>query len=190
MGHFMRKTCLFAGLAGALLLVGCSDQDEAQQEADQLAEETGQAVDAAPAMPGEPEAVPAPDNVAEPPEDAEKSASGLAWIVLEDAAGTDSPTVQDTVTVHYTGWTTDGQMFDSSVARDEPATFPLNQLIAGWQEAIPLMTVGDKYRFWIPGELAYDNSTRPGAPKGTLVFDIELLGVKRANAEPPSGEGG
>src|SRR5690606_35047253 len=119
-----------------------------------------------------------PENVAAAPAEATKTPSGLAYIVLNDAPGTDAATVQDTVTVHYTGWTTDGQMFDSSVTRGEPATFPLNQLIPGWQEAIPLMTVGDTYRFWIPGSLAYDNSTRPGAPKGTLVFDIELIGVQ------------
>ena len=80
--------------------------------------------------------------------------------------------------MHYSGWTTDGKMFDSSVARGQPATFPLAGVIPGWTEGVQLMTVGEKTRFWIPGNLAYDNSPRPGAPKGTLVFDIELLSIK------------
>ena len=83
-----------------------------------------------------------------------------------------------TVEVHYSGWTTDGKMFDSSVARGMPATFPLNGVIKGWTEGVQLMVVGEKTRFWIPGELAYDSSPRPGAPKGMLVFDIELLSIK------------
>ena len=82
------------------------------------------------------------------------------------------------VEVHYSGWTTDGKMFDSSVTRGEPATFPLNGVIPGWTEGVQLMVVGEKTRFWIPGNLAYDNSPRPGAPTGTLVFDVELLSIK------------
>ncbi|HVV51590.1 MAG TPA: FKBP-type peptidyl-prolyl cis-trans isomerase, partial [Polyangia bacterium] len=78
----------------------------------------------------------------------------------------------------YSGWTTDGKMFDSSVTRGEPATFPLKGVIPGWTEGLQLMTVGEKIRFWIPGNLAYDNSPRPGAPHGTLVFDVELLAIK------------
>ena len=69
-------------------------------------------------------------------------------------------------------------MFDSSVQRGEPLTFPLNGVIKGWTEGVQLMVVGEKRRFWIPGSLAYDNSPRPGAPKGMLVFDIELLGIE------------
>ncbi len=176
------KTAL-AMIAAGVLIAGCSDQENAEQEADRMAKDTATAIEQSPATSTEPQGIPAPDNVAAAPEDAQTSASGLAWVVLEDAAGTESPSVEDTVTVHYTGWTTDGRMFDSSVQRGEPATFPLGQLIAGWQEAIPLMTVGDKYRFWIPGALAYDNSTRPGAPKGTLVFDIELIGIEPLDTE-------
>ena len=70
-------------------------------------------------------------------------------------------------------------MFDSSVMRGQPATFPLGGVIKGWTEGVQLMAVGDKARFWIPGNLAYgDTPTRPGAPAGMLVFDIELLGIK------------
>ena len=119
-----------------------------------------------------------PSDVAAPPKDAQVTASGLASKVLTAGKGTEHPTLDSEVTVHYSGWTTDGKLFDSSVTRGEPATFPLNRVIKGWQEGVQLMVVGEKRRFWIPGALAYDNSTRPGAPKGTLVFDVELLSFK------------
>ena len=106
------------------------------------------------------------------------TASGLASKILVRGKGMEHPTLDSEVTVHYSGWTTDGKLFDSSVTRGEPATFPLNRVIKGWQEGVQLMVVGEKRRFWIPGALAYDNSTRPGAPKGTLVFDVELLSFK------------
>jgi peptidylprolyl isomerase len=121
---------------------------------------------------------PVPTDVAAPPKDAQVTASGLASKVLTRGTGTAHPTLQSEVTVHYSGWTTDGKMFDSSVTRGEPATFPLARVIKGWQEGVQLMVVGEKRRFWIPGALAYDNSTRPGAPKGTLVFEVELLSFK------------
>jgi peptidylprolyl isomerase len=79
------------------------------------------------------------------------------------------------VRVHYSGWTTDGKMFDSSVLRGQAATFPLNRVIPGWTEGLQLMAEGEKTRFWIPVELAYKN--QPGRPAGMLVFDVELLQV-------------
>src|SRR5262245_4942769 len=121
---------------------------------------------------------PVPTDVAAPPKDAQVTASGLASKILAPGKGSAHPTLQSEVTVHYSGWTTDGKMFDSSVTRGEPATFPLDRVIKGWQEGVQLMVVGEKRRFWIPGALAYDNSTRPGAPKGMLVFDVELLSFK------------
>jgi len=121
---------------------------------------------------------PVPNDVAAPPKDAQVTASGLASKVLIRGKGTEHPKLESEVTVHYSGWTTDGKLFDSSVTRGEPATFPLNRVITGWQEGVQLRVVGEKRRFWIPGALAYDNSTRPGAPKGTLVFDVELLSFK------------
>ncbi len=117
---------------------------------------------------------PVPIDVAAPPPDASQTASGLASRVLRAGTGTAHPTATDQVRVHYTGWTTDGQMFDSSVVRGEPSTFPLNRLIMGWTEGIQLMVEGEKRRFWIPPRLAYDG--RPG-PQGTLVFDVELLEI-------------
>ena len=113
-----------------------------------------------------------------PPKDAQKTASGLASKVITPGKGKTHPTAASSVTVHYTGWTTDGKMFDSSVQRGTPATFPLSGVIKGWTEGVQLMVVGEKRRFWIPGSLAYDGSTRPGTPKGTLVFDVELLEIK------------
>ena len=80
--------------------------------------------------------------------------------------------------MHYSGWTTDGQLFDSSVMRGEPASFGLFQVIAGWTEGVQLMVEGEKRRFWIPAKLAYGENPQGGAPAGMLVFDVELLKIK------------
>jgi peptidylprolyl isomerase len=124
---------------------------------------------------------PAPPDVAKPPADAKKSPKGVFYRVLK-AAGKDTqhPAANDTVKVHYTGWTTDGRMFDSSVLRGEKATFNLKAVVAGWTDGIPLMTVGDVYRFWIPEPLAYKGA--PGKPKGMLVFDVELFEIVPSSA--------
>ena len=118
----------------------------------------------------------APEDVAAPPADAEKTASGLASKVIKAGDGDKRPTAESVVTVHYTGWLTSGKGFDSSVSRGKPARFPLNRVIPGWTEGVQLMTVGEERRFWIPEELAYKG--RPGAPQGMLVFDVELLGIE------------
>jgi FKBP-type peptidyl-prolyl cis-trans isomerase len=122
--------------------------------------------------------IPAPPDVAAPPADALKTPSGLASKVLQIGMSNVRPSARNTVKVHYTGWTTDGKMFDSSITRGEPIEFPLDKVIAGWTEGVQLMVVGERRRFWIPGNLAYDNLPMPDAPKGMLVFDIELLGVR------------
>jgi peptidylprolyl isomerase len=119
--------------------------------------------------------IPPPDDVKGIPADAKKTGSGLAYKVITPGKGGKKPTSTSEVTVHYTGWTTDGKMFDSSVARGEPATFPLNGVIKGWTEGVQLMSVGEKARFWIPEPLAYGGRR---APFGMLVFDIELIGIK------------
>ncbi len=85
------------------------------------------------------------------------------------------PTESSSVTVHYTGWTTDGKMFDTSVDKGQPISFGLGDVIAGWTEGLQLMTVGEKMRFWIPERLAYKGE-RP--PRGMLVFDVELIAFK------------
>jgi len=117
--------------------------------------------------------IPAPPDVAAPPPDSLKTASGLSIKTLQKGTGTRHPRATDRVTVHYTGWTTDGEMFDSSVARGEPATFPLNQVIDGWTEGLQRMVEGEKARLWIPEDLAY----RGGEPAGMLVFDVELIRI-------------
>lgn len=119
----------------------------------------------------------APPDVAAPPADAQRSASGLAWKVLTPGTGTRHPRPNSRVTVHYTGWTTDGEAFDSSVSRGQPASFGLDEVIPGWTEGVQMMVEGEKRRFWIPGRLAYDSSPRPDAPRGMLVFDIELIRI-------------
>jgi peptidylprolyl isomerase len=116
----------------------------------------------------------APIDVKAPPADARRTASGLAYKVLEKGNGTVHPKATSSVTVHYTGWTTDGKMFDSSLLRGQPLTFALNGVIAGWTEGLQLMVPGEKARLWIPEALAYKGQD----PKGMLVFDVELLGVK------------
>ena len=120
----------------------------------------------------------APADVAAAPADAKATASGLKSKVLKKGTGKKKPTAASTVTAHYTGWTTDGKMFDSSHKRDKPVDFPLNGVIKGWTEGLQLMVVGEKRRFWIPAELAYGNSPGRGRPSGLLVFDVELFEIK------------
>jgi peptidylprolyl isomerase len=122
------------------------------------------------------EAPKTPADVAAVPEDASRTSSGLAYKVLRPGTGSVRPKRSSVVVVHYSGWTTNGQMFDSSVRRGEPAEFPLTGVIKGWTEGVQLMTVGEKTRFWIPSRLAYGNDRTK--PQGMLVFDIELLDIK------------
>jgi peptidylprolyl isomerase len=132
-----------------------------------------------------PESIPAPAtpaDVAAPPTDASTTASGLASKVLQPGTGTDHPLATDLVKVHYTGWTTDGKMFDSSIVRGKPAVFPLGRVIAGWTEGLQLMVEGEKRRFWIPAKLAYEG--KPDRPQGMLVFDVELLDILRVPPVP------
>lgn len=125
-----------------------------------------------------------PSDVSAVPENAERTDSGLASRVLKEGTGSDMPAATDTVTVHYSGWTTDGKMFDSSVKRGQPTSFPLNRVIPGWTEGLQLMVEGETRRFWIPADLAYGKNPGGGRPGGMLVFDVELLGIEKA-PEPP-----
>lgn len=127
--------------------------------------------------------IPAPADVATPPPDAIRSDSGLVSRVVTPGDGTNRPRATDYVTVHYTGWSTDGRLFDSSHARYMPNLFPLDRVMAGWRECVGLMTVGETRRCWVPQALAYNGQA--GRPTGTVVFDIELLDTRPSPSEAP-----
>lgn len=104
--------------------------------------------------------------------------SGLQYLVLTQGDG-EKPTAYNKVTCHYHGTLINGTIFDSSVQRGQPATFPLDRVISGWTEGLQLMGVGSKFRFFIPPQLAYGDrhvSAEIG-PNSTLIFDVELLGI-------------
>lgn len=113
-------------------------------------------------------------------ENVKTTASGLQYVVEKEGTGA-QPTAEDEVTVHYTGKLLNGQVFDSSVNRGEPATFPLNRVIPGWTEGVQFMKEGAKYTFFIPSDLAYGPQGVPGAipPHSTLIFDVELIKVNK-----------
>jgi peptidylprolyl isomerase len=120
--------------------------------------------------------VPPPPDVAAAPADAIRTSTNLASKVITPGTGTRHPRPNSRVTVHYTGWTTGGETFDSSLSKGQPVTFGLDEVIDGWTEGVQMMVEGEKRRFWIPGRLAYDGV--PGRPQGTLVFDIELIRIE------------
>ncbi len=129
-----------------------------------------------------------PSDVQAAPAEATKTASGLAWKLLQAGKGEQKPSPTDSVTVHYSGWTTDGKLFDSSVQRGKPTSFPLNGVIKGWTEGLQLMVEGEKRRLWIPASLAYGDNPGGGRPSGVLVFDVELIAIKKAPTPPPVPE--
>lgn len=152
----------------SLFLVSCGSPDKPEPR---------KTAAPAPMMPATPAVSPTPltTNVG----DVRVTPSGLKYEVLQRGTGTVHPLPTDTVTVHYHGRLLDGTVFDSSLQRGEPTTFPLNGVIRGWTEGVQLMTVGDKFKFTIPSHLAYGiNSPSPMIPPmSTLVFDIELLSI-------------
>jgi peptidylprolyl isomerase len=126
-----------------------------------------------------------PDDLNNPPADAEKSASGLISKVLKPGSGTEHPLATDVVTVEYTGWSSDGTLQDSTASRAKPSMFPLNRTaLKGWQECVTQMVVGEKRRCWMPEPLAYNGQS--GRPKGQMVFDIELLDMHGNPTIPPT----
>lgn len=133
--------------------------------------------------------IPAPADVAKAPGDATVTSSGLAYKVLTPPRcapeACEIPLAFDTVEVDYTGWQTNGKMFDSSVQRGQRATFRVNQVIKGWTEGLQTMAIGEQRRFWIPSSLAYGDNPAPGRPGGPLVFDVELFGIQRGPKPPP-----
>jgi peptidylprolyl isomerase len=131
---------------------------------------------------------PPPADVAKPPEDAKKTEKGVFYKVLKTGKGGAKPKPTDSVAVNYTGWTTNGRMFDSSALKGKPAEFRLNGVVEGWTDGLQVMSPGDTMRFWIPEALAYKGA--PDKPQGMLVFDIELLEIKappNPDAPPPPG---
>jgi FKBP-type peptidyl-prolyl cis-trans isomerase len=117
-----------------------------------------------------------PENVAMPPADARRTSTGLAYKVLRPGTGVRSPRRGDRVLVHYSGWTTNGKLFDSSISRGEPLELGLDEVIPGWSEGLQLMVTGERTRLWIPQDLAYKG--QQGAPRGMLVFDVELVEIR------------
>jgi peptidylprolyl isomerase len=119
----------------------------------------------------------------EPPKDAVKTPSGLVTRVIQPGTGTDRPRAEDVAVVRYSIWKSDGKILETWAKRGEPRTFPVGKQIAGWQEGLQLMTVGERRVFWIPEKLAFKG--RPGKPRGTLVWDAELLEIRRHPPAPP-----
>ena len=158
-------------LAVALFLVGC--EKSTQTSADNKAATNAPAP--APAPPSPPAGA-----TSTPSKEMKTTPSGLKYQVLKQGTGTVSPKATDNVTVHYHGTLLDGSVFDSSVQRNQPASFPLNGVIRGWTEGVQLMKVGDKFKFEIPPDLAYGAAGRPPVipPNSTLVFEVELLGIQ------------
>lgn len=111
-----------------------------------------------------------------PPEDAYSTDSGLQFVVFKRGKASKHPSSNTNVTVHYDGYTSNGEIFDSSIQRNEPTSFVLSQVIPGWREGVKLMTVGDSFRFWIPEKDAYRGA--PDKPAGLLIFDVELLDME------------
>ena len=111
--------------------------------------------------------------------------SGLQFEVLKEGSGS-KPTGENTVKVHYTGYSIDGKKFESSLDQGKPIEFPLNQVIKGWTEGLQLMSKGSKYKFYIPTELAYDQNPQPGGPilpGSTLIFEVELIDFKESEKQ-------
>ena len=163
----MKTTTISLAVLAALSLAACKKE--------------APAASAAPATPKAEEATPKTEETpaAAPADGVKTTASGLKYEVMKSGTGTIHPKASDTVTVHYHGTLLDGTVFDSSVERGQPASFPLNQVIPGWTEGVQLMKQGDKFKFTIPANLAYGaNSPSPLIPpNSTLVFEVELLKI-------------
>ena len=159
------KVRILSMMALAVLIAGCKKAQEPS------ATENAKTVSKAPGT---------PSGTSEAKQEMKTTASGLKYQVLKQGTGTVSPKATDTVNVHYHGTLLNGTVFDSSVERGQPISFPLNAVIPGWTEGLQLMKVGDKFKFEIPPNLAYGpNSPSPKIPpNSTLVFEVELLGIQ------------
>jgi len=167
------KLRFFLMLGTAVCLSGCNKPTDTTSD--------NKAPAAPPIISGTPtSAAPSPATAANQSNEWKTTASGLKYQVMKQGTGTVSPKPTDTVNVHYHGTLLDGTIFDSSVQRGQPISFPLNAVILGWTEGLQLMKVGDKFKFEIPPNLAYGpNSPSPKIPpNSTLVFEVELLGIQ------------
>jgi FKBP-type peptidyl-prolyl cis-trans isomerase len=125
-------------------------------------------------------APPTPSDVVQPPSTATRTASGLAYEVISKGNSSAHPSVTSQVTVQFSAWRSDGRLVESTVMANHPAVVALATAPAGWREALPLMVVGEKTRFWIPAALAFgEKPANRFNPPGDLVYEIELLEVKR-----------
>lgn len=129
---------------------------------------------------------PVPVSVAAPPAKAKQTAGGVHYEVMKAGTGTARPAKTDRVKMHYTGWRTDGRMFDSSEIHDRPAVAPVGKLTAGWAEVMAEMVVGERRRLWIPEHLAYAKA--PGSPAGMIVMEVELLEILAPPPRPETGQ--
>jgi FKBP-type peptidyl-prolyl cis-trans isomerase len=121
-------------------------------------------------------APPVPANLKTPSNDAVKTSSGLAFQVLKNGTGTQHPSMTSQVTLHYSGWTNDGKLFETTVMSGHPAIFLVATMLPAWREVLPHMVVGEKVRLWVPASLAYgEKPVNNMNPAGDLVYDIELL---------------
>jgi peptidylprolyl isomerase len=123
-------------------------------------------------------APPLPPDLKRPPASAARTQSGLIVRVLKPGTGSESPSGNRRVKLHFSGWTADGKLIESSVMARQPAVFELTAVIAGWREALARMTTGSKVRIWIPPALAYGDHPRRGQPRGSLVYELELLAIE------------
>ncbi len=157
----MKKSIIMGAMAAVLALASCSSKDKAAQAAEEQQPAAQE------------EAVAAAVD-----EDYTTTPSGLKYKVIRDADGP-KPTADDMVTVHYEGRLPNGEVFDSSYLRGEPAQFPLKAVIPGWTEGVQLMPVGSKYQFYIPSNLAYGSRGAGGiiGPDQDLIFDVELISI-------------
>jgi len=154
------KMKIFVTMAASVSLLGCKPTPTATETANAAPAAPAAATDAASPM--------------------TTTASGLKYLVMKKGTGTVSPTATSTVKVHYHGTLLNGTVFDSSVERGEPISFPLNGVIPGWTEGVQLMKIGDKFKFEIPPNLAYGAASPSPkiAPNSTLVFEVELLAIQ------------
>jgi len=132
----------------------------------------------------------APANVGAVPKEAQRSDSGLAWVVLTESAGDAHPGEGDMVVMNFIGWTAEGKLVQESLSDGRPASIAVGALFPGWREGMQLMVAGEKRRFWIPGKLAHGEA-KPGEPRaengpplGMLVYDVELISFEKAPPRP------